>query len=203
MSTINLEETEQYNPPDLPPLPGVRPTVLTRFEDEGFHGNFHIQGWTKLSLALKNAPNLPLSTALDELLRASKDFFQTPDTYKQEWIVKEADTEEGYYKVEGEKEFYTIRHSKCPSEIRESAITAWAEVQKLFEEILTNIEISLRLSDGALKRFAAPAKELDESRRASMLRLFRYDWKESRIVSERRFLLSAVANHIIWVFALN
>jgi hypothetical protein len=176
-------KTEEYAPPAGPPPRWVRPVILSPTEDADYHHNFHKEGWTKLDLSQKS---LTLGT-MEELLHASQMFFQTQDDHKKAWVSKEEGTEEGYYKVEGEKEFYTIRHSNCPPELKSAAIASWAAVHELFEEVLTNIEISLSLSSGALKRFATPAKVLDETKRSSMLRLFRYHWDKSRVVSERMF----------------
>jgi hypothetical protein len=174
-------DPEDFAPPEGPPPRWVRPVILTPIEQPLYHHTFHKQGWTKLDL--NHQPHV--WKTMEDLLQASRTFFETQDSHKQDWVVNEEGTEEGYYKVEGEKEYYTIRHSKCPSELRSAAIASWSAIHELFEEILTNIEISLSLSEGALRRFAAPARTLDETRRASMLRLFRYDWTKLRVVSER------------------
>jgi hypothetical protein len=183
MSEIHTN-TEDFVPPEGPPPRWVRPVILTPIEERPYHHTFHKQGWTKLDLT--HTP--PIWKTMEDLLQASNAFFDTQDDNKQKWAVNEEGTEEGYYKVEGEKEYYTIRHSKCPSELRSAAIASWSAIHELFEEVLTNIEKSLLLSEGALKRFASPARNLVETRRASMLRLFRYDWTKLRVVSERMCL---------------
>jgi hypothetical protein len=182
MSQISTDVGD-FAPPEGPPPRWVRPVVLTPIEELPFHHTFHKQGWTKLDLAHKP----PVWKTMEELLQASHDFFKTPDDHKKEWAVNEEGTEEGYYSVEGEKEYYTIRHSRCPAELKSAAMASWSAIHELFEEVLGNIEISLSLSEGALKRFASPAKTLDETRRSSMLRLFRYDWTKLRVVSERMY----------------
>jgi hypothetical protein len=175
-------ETEEFSPPAGPPPRWVRPVILSTTEDPAYHHIFHKEGWTKLDLS--QTPSA--FGKMEGLLQASQLFFQTQDDHKKAWVVNEEGTEEGYYKVEGEKEFYTIRHSKCPPELKSAAIASWGAIHQLFDEVLTNIEISLSLSSGALKRFAIPSKVLDETKRSSMLRLFRYDWDKARIVSERK-----------------
>jgi isopenicillin N synthase-like dioxygenase len=141
------------------------------------------QGWTTIT------SRDPLFEASQTLFRASKAFFALPSSYK-EGFQTQVGTEEGWSRVDGEKEFITLRSlANTPPELKDAAITYWAEAGGLLNDILGKVAESLRLPADALTRFSDPCKELGWDRTATMLRLFRYqgyEGVESRLVAERR-----------------
>jgi len=144
------------------------------------------QGWTTITYP---TPKDPLFEASQTLFRASKAFFALPSSYK-EGFQTQIGTEEGWSRVDGEKEFITIRSlANIPPELKDAGIMYWAEAGGLLNDILGKVAESLGLSADALTRFSDPCKKLRGDRTATMLRLFRYEGYEgveSRLVAERR-----------------
>ena len=126
-----------------------------------------------------------MNKSIDNLFAASKHFFSLPETYKTKFLTKFG-SEEGWSSIPGEKEFITLRTlDKVPEELREAAIDAWTRVfGGLLNQTLSGIEQSLEMDPTALTRFAEPCSNLDNDKRATMLRLFRYEGWEDKIVAE-------------------
>ncbi|KAF2416428.1 Clavaminate synthase-like protein [Tothia fuscella] len=201
---LRSDPEDQYAPPPGPP-PNWKPPVhhITFPQEEPSHQNtFHIEGWTKLWLP-------PEISAINKLFAASNQFFNSPQLDKEKNVLRSANTEEGYFRVEGEKEYVTLRRSDaetCPTQLKEPASEAWREIHHLFHQILLQIEISLEMSTGALTRFALPCAELPDAKvTSSMLRCFRYEWrhKSEKAVSEPHCdlgLLSLVVSDVPGLF---
>ena len=56
--------------------------------------------------------------------------------------------------------------------------------------LLQGIEDSLELQRSSLTRFSEPCLKLDGTKRATMLRLFRYEGWEDKVVAERKYYQS-------------
>lgn len=129
-----------------------------------------------------------LYTSYQHLLQSSKAFFSLP-TSEKEAFKTSLGSEDGWSRVEGEKEFITLRSLESTPEIlKEAAIKYWAEAGGLLNEILAKIEESLGLSEGALTVYSEPCSKLGV-KTATMLRLFRYEGfegKQSKVVAEGR-----------------
>ncbi|KAH9223693.1 hypothetical protein DL95DRAFT_324510 [Leptodontidium sp. 2 PMI_412] len=166
---------------DLPPL---KPVVLPRV-----HPDHQIalseQGWTTIGLDEK--PTDALYDSYHDLLRASQAFFDLPDDYKQTFKTRHG-SEEGWSRVEGEKEFITLRTiQNTPDELKEAASKYWAEAGGLLNETLGRVAGSLDLPAQALTVYSEPCATLGDEETATMLRLFRYEGfegKESKVVAE-------------------
>lgn len=164
----------------LPPLiPRNLPYVLPLHQP-----SLAFQGWTTITYP---TPTDPLFEASESLFRASKAFFDLPASDK-EGFRTDIGTEEGWSRVEGEKEFITLRSiDKTPNELKDAATAYWKEAGVLLNEILGTVAESLGLGADALTRFSEPCKEFGGARTATMLRLFRYEGfegTESKIVAE-------------------
>jgi isopenicillin N synthase-like dioxygenase len=164
-------------------LPPLRPTTLPRVLPL-HQPALASQGWTTITYP---APNDPLLEASQALFRASKAFFALPSSYKEGFRTK-IGSEEGWSRVEGEKEFITLRGlSNTPDELKDAATAYWKEAGGLLNEILGRVAESLGMEADALTRFSEPCKELQVLRTATMLRLFRYEGfseQESKIVAQ-------------------
>jgi hypothetical protein len=142
-------------------------------------------GWTTITYTNQQDP---LFTASQALLAASKAFFDLPTSYKEGYRTQ-AGTEEGWLRVEGEKEFVTLRSlANMPPELRDAAVEYWARVGALLDETMGRVAKSLGLPAEALTCLSGPCKEMGENKTATMLRLFRYEGfegQDSRVVAER------------------
>lgn len=164
----------------LQPLkPVVLPQVLPNHQQ-----NLAEQGWACVEYC--NAQD-PLQTSFQELLQASQAFFELPDEYKQGFKTQ-LGTEEGWKRVEGEKEFITLRSiEKTPDILKDAASKYWAAAGSLLNEQLGRIAESLGLPAESLTKYSEPCSELGTESTATMLRLFRYegyDGSESKTVAE-------------------
>lgn len=148
------------------------------------------QGWTTITY---DKPRDPLRDAADGLFQASQAFFDLPISYKAGFKTR-AGTEEGWSRVDGEKEFITLRSiDRTPTELKDAATTFWAQAGGLLNETLGRIAVSLGLPAEALTVYSQPCAELKSQRTMTMLRLFRYEGfegKESKIVAEGNLSLS-------------
>lgn len=191
-------EAEIFQPPPGPPPQHRETKEAHSWELELFHPppepppshHFRTQGWRRLPLS-----GTPKWSAIDHLFRASKVFFDRQDTYKNTKISR--NTEEGFYRVPGEKEYLTIRdfsEASCPEELRSAGRKAWKSVFSLFSQELEEIERKLSLKTGALSRYAEASdlRNGNEKLGASMLRCFRYEWNHdtATVVSEGEYKFS-------------
>jgi hypothetical protein len=127
-----------------------------------------------------------LWNTIESLFTASKSFFALPQTEKDRYLTKDG-SEEGYSSIKGEKEFITLRRNgeeHCPQILRNQAEGAWESIFKVLHETLLGIELNLKLPATSLTRFSEPCLHFDNEKRATMLRLFRYENNEAKTVAE-------------------
>ncbi|KAE9992282.1 hypothetical protein EG327_009543 [Venturia inaequalis] len=128
---------------------------------------------------LSNSSKLPTNgyMAITKLFKDSKTFFALESDYKMSY--NKGDSEAGYTKINGEKEFLTIRDPSSelstPAEVRASAAEAWKQMYELMYETLAGLEISLKLQPGSLQRYCENARSLGHADGSSMIRIFRYE----------------------------
>jgi hypothetical protein len=181
----------------LAKLPSLKSVILPKIQPDDQPG-LATNGWTKVSY---DTLQDPLYTSFQALLQAIEAFFASPDAHKSTFKSPAGRhaSEEGWTRVEGEKEFITLRSlSTTPPELRDAAITYWAVAGKLLNEILGRIAESLDLPPEALTVFSEPCTELKEERTATMLRLFRYEGfegNESRVVAEGMVITTFIPSH--------
>ncbi|KAB8295130.1 hypothetical protein EYC80_007061 [Monilinia laxa] len=140
------------------------------------------QGWSTLTFA----PTDPIHISSHRLLQASKSFFELPHTYKSQFHTGKG-TEEGWNRVEGEKEFITLREiNSTPPELLDAAKEFWEVTGNALNRILGEIAGSLGMRKDLLTRYSEPCSKLHEKRTATMIRLFRYegDGVYGKVVSE-------------------
>ncbi|KAF1921512.1 hypothetical protein BDU57DRAFT_510362 [Ampelomyces quisqualis] len=144
----------------------------------------------------------PLQIAYENLFEASQSFFALPSTEKNKWKHK-LGSEEGWSSIPGEKEFITLRTLEyCPGILRARAKTYWDLMGAYLEDSLGRIASSLSIPPEELQRFVGPcatfpATESDKT--ATMLRLFRYESWEPKVVAEPHAdlgLLSVVVGNV-------
>ncbi|KAL2073699.1 hypothetical protein VTL71DRAFT_11025 [Oculimacula yallundae] len=166
---------------DLPPLKAV---VLPKV-DPDHQLALSEQGWTTVGFG--DSSKDPLYDSYQELLKAGQAFFDLPDSYKQTFKTQHG-SEEGWSRVEGEKEFITLRTiQNTPEELKIAASRYWAEAGGFLNETLGRVAESLGLPERALTVYSKPCAELGEEEIATMLRLFRYEGfegKDGKIVAE-------------------
>ena len=187
------DQVEEYAPPSGPP-PARKDSYVVEVARD-----LRPQGWSVLNLAphphytfghdRTYQEHLKAWPALETLFQASKDFFALPTTVKEQFKSDSADgSEEGYSSIKGEKEFITLRRNDtkhCPEVLREPVEEAWKSVFTVLNEALKGVETILDLPATSLTRFAEPCLKMDELRRATMVRLFRYENDEAKVVAER------------------
>jgi hypothetical protein len=187
--------SQDVRPPLIPaPLPLVLPehqqtlpslgwTTIT-FPNSSAHSPFPS---TESEFLSPSPGPHPLQTAYENLFAASQAFFAQAEEQKKEWKHR-LGSEEGWSSIPGEKEFITVRTlAYCPEVLREPAKRYWGLVGRHCESTLSRIETSLGLSDGALTDFVGPCgtiQEQEEGKTATMLRLFRYEGWEAKVVAE-------------------
>ncbi|CAD6444543.1 a64c298c-c448-4020-9b7d-0102b59b8594 [Sclerotinia trifoliorum] len=144
--------------------------------------NFSEQGWS--TLAFSSTESIHVSS--QKLLQASRSFFDLPPEYKSQFLTGKG-TEEGWNRVEGEKEFITLREaSTTPPELLDAAKEFWEITGDVLNKILGEIASSLGMKNELLVKFSEPCSKLQDKRTATMIRLFRYegDGIEGKVVSE-------------------
>jgi isopenicillin N synthase-like dioxygenase len=142
--------------------------------------NLADQGWSTVTFEESNE----IYQSLQRLFEASKKFFAQPLEEKQKFLSKYG-SEEGWSLIEGEKEFITLRQlGFTPDVLKEPASVAWLNVGKLLNEMLEIIAESLELPPDTFTVFSEPCKKLDNEMRGTMMRLFRYENHEPKIVAE-------------------
>ncbi|KAF2756472.1 hypothetical protein EJ05DRAFT_65646 [Pseudovirgaria hyperparasitica] len=161
----------------LPPLRNVELPKVKPAHQPALAG----QGWTTITF---DGPEDTLKHSLDQLFDASKAFFALPQEYKASFLTT-AGSEEGWNRIEGEKEFITLRTiDNTPKELKSPAIRAWAEAGQALNAILEQVAKTLDLPPEALTQYSEPCIELNGRRTATMLRLFRYEGHEQKVVAE-------------------
>jgi isopenicillin N synthase-like dioxygenase len=138
----------------------------------------------------------PLQRASLDLFEASRAFFALPVSEKEVWKTK-LGSEEGWSRIEGEKEFITLRTVEGTPEVLKSAARAyWNAAGGLLDQALGRISGGLGLGEGeeeGLRRYVGPCKTFQEKsgeKTATMLRLFRYEGDERKVVAERELPIS-------------
>ncbi|TEY58778.1 hypothetical protein BOTCAL_0200g00060 [Botryotinia calthae] len=140
------------------------------------------QGWSTLSFS----PTDPIHISSQKLLQASKSFFDLPPEYKSRFLTGKG-TEEGWNRVEGEKEFITLREiNTTPPELLDAAKEFWDITGDVLNRILGEIASSLGMKTELLTRYSEPCLKLNHEKTATMIRLFRYesDVIDGKVVSE-------------------
>jgi hypothetical protein len=152
-------------------------------------------GWTTITFPQPSSPPSPsdppgphpLQLAYESLFSASQAFFNLPADQKNQWKHK-LGSEEGWSSIPGEKEFITLRSLEyCPHILREPAKRYWDLMGAHLESTLGRIGTSLGMGDGDLTRFVGPCgtmQDSDERKTATMLRLFRYEGWDAKVVAE-------------------
>lgn len=189
-----------------PPLiPSPLPLVLPEHQNLLSH-----HGWTTITLPQLSAdahslPAHPLQAAYQDLFRAAQSFFDSPDAEKTKWKHR-LGTEEGWSKIPGEKEFITLRTlAYTPDVLKAPAKRYWNLMGAHLSSTLGRVSASLGLSaeeDAGLRKFVGPCArmgEKEEDKTATMLRIFRYEGWEAKVVAEPHSdlgLLSAVVGDV-------
>lgn len=154
-------------------------------------------GWTTITFpqpdftAEEAAPGPhPLQRAYQDLFRAAQEFFDLPDEEKERWKHR-LGSEEGWSKIPGEKEFITLRTlSYTPDVLRAPAKRYWDLMGAHLSSTLGRVCTTLGLPDGedeGLRKFVGSCGKLGESeeeKTATMLRFFRYESWEEKVVAE-------------------
>lgn len=158
--------------------------------------NLAAQGWSTVTLSEEEERAIQLKVAIANLFEASRSFFDQPEAYKEQFATKFG-SEEGWSSIPGEKEIIAIRSTQMlPTEFKDAAEAFWACAGDLLDDMLGSIAESLELEPSALTKFSKPCTRLIDQPTATMLRLFRYEGWEDKIVAEPHAdlgLLSLVA----------
>jgi hypothetical protein len=205
-------KNQTQQPPAQDTRPPLIPSPLPLVLPEHQH-TLPSLGWTTItfpqSLAstsdqqhiIASGPH-PLQTAYENLFAASQSFFNLPASTKSQWKHK-LGSEEGWSSIPGEKEFITLRSLEyCPDILREPAKRYWDLMGAYLEGTLGRIETSLALRNESLKRFVGPCGSMqatDSGKTATMIRLFRYEGWEAKVVAEPHSdlgLLSVVVGNV-------
>jgi isopenicillin N synthase-like dioxygenase len=137
-----------------------------------------------VTLSTPDQAGLELRECIQNLFASSRKFFARDEQYKQQFRTK-LGSEDGWSSIPGEKQFITIRTlNEVPEELREATKAAWDKMGAYLNSMLVRIAESLELSPDALTKFSEPCISLDNKRRATMLRLFRYEGWEDKVVAE-------------------
>jgi isopenicillin N synthase-like dioxygenase len=182
-----IEASQQETRPPL--IPSPLPLVLP--EHQQILPNL---GWTTITFPQPSTPPSPsdppgphpLQLAYESLFQASQAFFNLSADQKNQWKHK-LGSEEGWSSIPGEKEFITLRTLEyCPDILRESAKRYWDLMGAYLEGALGRIGTSLALGD-EITRFIGPCgtmQDTDAQKTATMLRLFRYEGWDAKVVAE-------------------
>ncbi|KIK61046.1 hypothetical protein GYMLUDRAFT_43145 [Collybiopsis luxurians FD-317 M1] len=167
------------------PLPKVQPWHQPALSE---------QGWTTITFSNHPPPSPsssphsstpdPFLTSLQALFSASKSFFALPPSYKSTFETKSG-SEEGWTCIPGEKEFITLRSTdNCPPELFSAVSEAWVQAGQVLNDTLARIAETLGLPPHSLTAYSEPCAEFRKERTATMLRLFRYEGNEEKVVAE-------------------
>jgi len=148
-----------------------------------------------VSSAPPSAPGAhPLQQASQALFAAAQAFFAQPASEKQRWKHRLA-SEEGWSHIPGEKEFITLRTlAYTPDVLKGPAKTYWDLMGSQLNSTLGRLSIAVGLPDGngegsgeGFERFVGPCATMgaeEEDKTATMLRIFRYEGWEAKVVAE-------------------
>jgi hypothetical protein len=120
-----------------------------------------------------------LQSSIDIIFPRLPSFFSEPVDKKIKAYPRKSGTEFGYYAIEGEKEYLTLRCRGHESEIEDAAANLWRDAGQMMKRILCDIAVGLDLSprtwepllEGTLQ---LPGNEKEMSS-GTLLRLFRYE----------------------------
>jgi hypothetical protein len=207
---IQQGPAQETRPPLIPaPLPLVLPQHQATLSTLGWSTITFPQS-TSLYEPSSDTPHAPptndphpLQTAYENLFEASQVFFNLQDAEKSQWKHK-LGSEEGWSKIPGEKEFITLRSLEyCPDVLRVPAKRYWDLMGAHLSNTLDRITTSLDLpSTPGLRQFVGPCGTMqtsDADKTATMLRLFRYESWEPKVVAEPHAdlgLLSVVVGNV-------
>lgn len=190
-------EAQQKVPPQDPRPPlnfSPLPLVLLPHQPSLAH-----LGWTTLTFPHATTPSQPsdpapgphpLQLASQDLFAAAQLFFDLPDDEKARWKHR-LGSEEGWSKIPGEKEFITLRTlAYTPDGLQAPAKRYWDTMGALLDASLGRISASLGLPDApdaGLRAFVCPCARMgaaEEDKTATMLRIFRYEGWDAKVVAE-------------------
>lgn len=172
-----------YAPPPGPP-PGCPDFVDFPFLSPEQIPTLYSQGYACVHLPVDH----PLLVAATTLFATSRDFFATPLHHKEQFRLpqhpekKEQSSEEGWLRIEGEKELLTIRRSGhlCPPEVTDDTRNLWRECGSFMQTMMCAVEQSLGLDSGAFDNVVKGECALPEQdRHETLLRMFRYETTEA------------------------
>lgn len=125
-----------------------------------------------------------LPTTLDEQLsqlsRLGSDFFNQDTEQKQRLYPASHGTESGYYHVEGEKEYLTLRRHVHPNiSLETSAAQAWHAIAQVLHRILIDLsrvsDLHPSIWDSMLEgSLSYPGPQTDLNDVITLMRIFRY-----------------------------
>jgi hypothetical protein len=120
-----------------------------------------------------------LQSSIDSLFPLLPPFFSEPADTKTKAYPRKNGTEFGYYTIEGEKEYLTLRCRRHRSELEEAAAKLWREAGEMMKRILCDIAMGLELDPRIWERLLEGTLELPSSEKemssGTLLRLFRYE----------------------------
>jgi isopenicillin N synthase-like dioxygenase len=176
-------------PPGLPP--GFPRLVHFPFLSPEQIPTLYTQGYARVHLPADH----PLPVTATTLFATSRDFFARPLSHKEQFHLsklqesKGQSSEEGWSRVEGEKEMLTIRRSThlCPPEIADDSRNLWNACGTFMEKMMYAVEESMGLESGAFDSVVKEEYVLPvEDRHETLLRMFRYERAETpRLVAEQ------------------
>ncbi|KAF2688322.1 hypothetical protein K458DRAFT_358967 [Lentithecium fluviatile CBS 122367] len=188
-------------PPLIPsPLPLVLPQHQPALSQLGWTTITFPQPQSQLQISSQTQPHElapdpapgphPLQSASQALFAAAQQFFDQPTSLKEKWKHR-LGSEEGWSKIPGEKEFITLRTlAYTPDLLKAPAKRYWDLMGAHLSSTLGRISTSLSLPDGEtqdLRRFVGPYAVMgaaENSKTATMLRIFRYEGWAPKIVAE-------------------
>lgn len=178
---MSTATTKCYLPPTGPPPPAKPSPSYPRLVHFPFLHldqlpTLYTQGYARVHLP----PDHPILAAATALFRTSRNFFAKSIEYKEQFHIstvpeiKGQTADEGWSRVEGEKELITVRRSRelCPPEIVDEAGVLWKECGNLMCEMTRAVEMSLGMWEGALDDVVAEECTLPaEERKETMMRM--------------------------------
>jgi hypothetical protein len=134
----------------------------------------------------------PIQHASQALFLAAQAFFAQPISEKQRWKHRLA-SEEGWTHIPGEKEFITLRTlAYTPDVLKAPAKTYWdlmgSHLQSTLDRLSTSVGLPIGKDlDKGFTKFVGPCATMgagEEDKTATMLRIFRYEGWEAKVVAE-------------------
>ena len=92
-----------------------------------------------------------ITVLLNDLSSAASSFFDEPTEVKSSTYPAAEGTELGYYLIEGEKEYISLRHLPSPgsNELERKARQAWHDIAALLHRVLADLAFGLAISHEA------------------------------------------------------